>query len=564
MLSRTTALAISASLALVTSCGDDDASPTPDTGGPDRDAGAIDAGADDDAGPLDMGRPYDSGRHDSGPRDAGPPPPRTPLCDPEAPAPGPYPAPEAWPRNRGPGGPRATFTDAQLLESCAFLDGGELDVSDHHNLVTMYDGYLLMPWAPETGMGGLTFWDISDPCNPVVAGTGFSAEMRETHSIGFSQLGGRWAVVNHLHEWFMRDGAGIEFWDLSDTSNPRPVSRLGLEGGVYPDSYSRVTLSVFWQSPYVFVTGSDNGLYVVDAVDPRVPVPLLRYGFEPVLRAGQVQVVGNLLMVSPAEGPRTVLLDVSDPESPQPIPGGDFTVTDATGEPRDSYFSTMSGGYVYYARKESGGGVIVYDIHDPSNPTYAGDIRSDGNGGYVFVHEGVAFVGEGSFATAYDVSNLPDITEIARFHLTGDLDTITPIGNVVVLSVDADANPDQGSAIAPFRATPDSVPPVVTWAWPADGATVPITSRFGVTFSELVDVASAWDGSVRLYETGTDPDVTRVAGVVSTQETIVNFVPRCPLRPATGYTLEIPAGGIVDFTGNPIAEAFTATFTTTE
>ena len=88
-----------------------------------------------------------------------------------------------------------------------------------------------------------------------------------------------------------------------------------------------------------------------------------------------------------------------------------------------------------------------------------------------------------------------------------------------------------------------------------------IESALGVVpLSEFADVKSAWEGSVRLYETGTDPDATRVRGFVSAQENIVNFVPAAPLEPGRQYTLEIPAGGLSDFSGNAIAEPFAATY----
>jgi hypothetical protein len=276
-----------------------------------------------------------------------------------------------------------------------------------------------------------------------------------------------------------------------------------------------------------------------------------------------VQAIGNLLIVTAFEGSRTLLLDISDPAAPQPIAGGDFHSVDGTGTRREAYFTNAANGYVYYARKEDGGGVIVMDIHDPTAPVYAGDVASDGNGGYVFVKGDIAVTGESDFAAIYDISDLSDITEVARLDLVGDLDTAVPIGNVIVLSVDDDANDDQGSAIAPYATEPDAAAPRVTWVWPPDGSTMlPVTSRFGVTFDEMVDVRSAFAGSVRLYASGGDPDLTRVDGWVSAQENIVNFHPRCALAPDTEYVLEIPAGGVVDFNRNAVAEAFTATFRT--
>ncbi|MGM0556651.1 MAG: Ig-like domain-containing protein [Myxococcota bacterium] len=479
---------------------------------------------------------------------------------------GPYPEPDDWPQNHGPGGPTVSFSESDLYKNCATLDGGEND-QDHHNLVVMYDGYLVMPWAHEAGgllageVGGLTFFDISDPCNPEVAGTNESEFMRESHSIGFAHIDGRrWAVVNQSEG--LRTG-GIQFWDITDPTAPEPVSRVNVDGYLYPDAYARIVFSVFWQGEYVYAAGSENGIYVIDASDPANPSVAAQYNVEPVVQLGQVQVIGNLLTATTSEGSRTVLLDVSDPTRPQPIPGGDFQIRDEEGTPREAYFSNTTNGYIYYARKEGGGGLFIYDITDPTNPTKAGDYLSDGNGGYVFVKDDHAVTGESRFAVIYDISDLENISEVARLDLVGDLDTATPIGNVIVLSVDDDAVPNEASKVAPYLTEPDTTAPHVTWAWPNDGADdLPLTSRVGVTFNEMVDVKSAWRGSVRLYVDGEDPDETQVPGYINTQETIVNFTPKEPLEPNTTYRLEIPAGGIVDYNGNPVEESFTMTFTT--
>lgn len=476
---------------------------------------------------------------------------------------GPYPAPGDWGPNTGPGGPKRTFQPAELLQNCAYLDGGEADPDDHHNLVQMYDGYLVLPFAPEYGLsGGLAFFDISDPCAPVRVGVGAAAYMRETHSIGFASHGGRWAVTNSL-TWEPEVGGGIEFWDVRDPRAPVEGAVLNLPGHFYPDAYARPVLSVFWQAPYVYVAGADNGIYIVDATFPDAPVLVGQYPFQPTLRVGQVQVLGNVLIATAAEGARAVLLDVSDPARPQPIPGGDFMARDADGVVREAYFTTAANGRLYFARKDGGGGVIIYDIADPTRPTYVGSFASNGNGGYVFVKDDYAFVGEGSIARIYDIADPQAITIHAELHLAGDLDTITPIGNVVVLSVDDEAEPDRGSAIAPWQEAPDVQAPRVTWWYPAIGATgVPRTSRVGVGLSELVDVRSAFAGSVRLYPTGTDPAMTRINGFFSAQETLVNFWPYQPLAANTEYTLEIPAGGLADLDGNALADPFTLTFTT--
>jgi hypothetical protein len=514
------------------------------------------AAATPDAGPTDAGRR----RRDAG-TDAGPAP-RVDLCHPSEPL-GSFPAPDAWGANRGPGGPRVTFTAEQVYQTCAYLDGGELDTTDHHNLVSMFDGYLLMPWAPEWGGGGLTFWDFSDPCAPQVVGTGYSATMRESHSIGFSTFRGRWAVVDQLGQALAVGRAGLQIWDISEPTAPSAVADLELPETFYPDAYARVPLSVFWQVPYVYVGSADLGVHIVDAADPRRPRYVGNYRFDPILRVGQVQVIGNLLIATAAEGPGTVLLDVSDPENPEPIAGGEFLAADRTGTPREAYFTNFAAGFLYYARKSAGGGLIVYDVRDPTQPAFAGDIASDGNGGYVFMHEGLAFVGESNFAAIYDARDPANITEVTRLGLEGDLDTVTPIGHVAVLSVDDDAAPDQGSSVIPYQTEPDARPPVVGWTWPTDGATdLRTTSRLGVAFDEAVDARSAFEGSVRLYRADMEPDAGRVATIVSAQETLVNVHPRCSLEPNTEYVLEVMAGGVVDFNGNAVTETTRITFRT--
>jgi hypothetical protein len=499
--------------------------------------------------------------------------PRVSVCNPAADPPGPYPAANAFPPSHGPGLGTVDTTAHPIGTNCAFLDGGDMDVMDHHNLGVMYDGYFLLPWAPETGAGGLSFYDVSHPCAPTMVGVGTSHTMRETHAIGFSSYGGRFAVVDQMTAIF--HGGGIQFWDVSSVTAPRAIADLELPHFGYPDSYARPTLSVFWQGSYVFVGAADTGVHVVDAADPAHPAWVTTIAIDPVLRVGQVQAIGNLLVVTAAEGPRTALFDISDPEHPQPVPGGDFEAVDSTGEARDAYFTSATGGYVFYARKEGGGGLMVMDIHDPTRPVYAADRVSDGNGGYVFVHEGYAFVGESSVARIYDVRDLFDAdpervipAPIQELRVQGDLDFAVPFGQLVLLSVDENAMPDQASAIVPWTSAADTTPPVETWVWPPDtssplASTLPVTSRFGVTFSEMIMVESAWEGSVRLYRAdAASPDAGRVAGIVSAQEHIVSFVPLCPLEAGVEYVLEMPAGGLHDVSGNALGATITHRFHT--
>ena len=89
----------------------------------------------------------------------------------------------------------------------------------------------------------------------------------------------------------------------------------------------------------------------------------------------------------------------------------------------------------------------------------------------------------------------------------GDLDTATPIGNVVVLSCDDKAPVGQATGVVPLHAEPDTAGPVVNMVNPKDGETaLALTTRIGLTFNEFVDLSSLWAGSFIVRKAGTtDP-----------------------------------------------------------
>ena len=540
--------------ALLFACGDDD--PASDDAG--FDAG-VDAGTDAGASAVDMFVPPDYGPPPTGCALLGD---RTPV----EPSPDPAPAPDAFDPLAGPGGPATTFTAEQRLVACASLDGGDRD-RDHHNTVLMLDGYLWMPWAHEGGVGGLSVFELDDPCNPVPVVTVVEEAMRETHAAGVAAIDGRrYMVTTSL--------TGIMFWDVTDPTAPVMVHDMTLPGVTYPDSYARVVMSTFWQAPYVYVGSSDNGVFVVDASDPAAPELLAQYSPDPVFRVGGVHAIGTLLAVFPTEGTRTALLDISDPANPHPIGGGSYRLTDGTvdrwGRPAilASYFSHLNGDRAFYARHVIGGGLIVFDLSDLNAPTVAGSYRSDhqfANGGYVFVKGDQAFVGLSGIGEVVDISDVSNPTLIDRVEMTGDLDTMVPVGNVIVASVDDDAVPGEASNVYPWELEPDASGPRVNMVMPRDGSDrVAVSARFGVTFDEPIDQASVFVGSVHLLELDAagDPVGGPIPGTWSGQEGAVNFVPAGPLKPGTRYALRVPAGGVLDATGNPTEEAFEATFTT--
>ncbi len=465
--------------------------------------------------------------------------------------------PGAFPPAVGPGLGAVTFAESELLSLCGTMDFGDTD-ERHHNTGFFLDGYLVRPWAHERGRGGVAVLDMSDPCSPVIVANVLDEQIRETHATGYAALlSGRFIAVASI--------TGIQIWDVSDILAPRRVTDFTLPGVTYPDAYMRTVMSIAWQAPYLYVGASDNGVFVVDASDPTAPSLVMQLEPEPSFRVGNVHAVGNLLVVMGSENARVALYDISLPEAPRPFPGGSFLVAasfDSFGRPRISfnYFGMFSGGLSFHARNGTGSGLAIYDLHDPTAPTFVSAIDAPSSaGGYVFLHEGIAFVGLSNYGLLYDVRDPTAPRDVGRIDFPGDLDTITPFGNVVMASVDDDA---VGSATGmfPWRAAPDTRGPEVSWVSPADGAErQSLAARIGLTFDEFVAMESVWEGSLEVRRM---PSGERVAGVYSGQDGQVSFFPTEPLAPSTTYEVSVPIGGVEDVSGNPVTTAFRSTFTT--
>ena len=457
----------------------------------------------------------------------------------------------------GPGGPRTSFTEDQLFEVCGTMGFGDTD-QRHHNTGFFLDGYLVRPWAHERGVGGIAVLDMSDPCNPELVANVLDDQIRETHATGYAALpSGRFIAVASL--------TGIQIWEVTDITAPHRVIDFTLPGVTYPDAYMRTVMSIAWQAPYLYVGASDNGIFVVDASDPTAPSLVMQLAPEPAFRIGNVHAVGNLLIAMGSENARVALYDISLPDAPRPFPGGSFLVAasfDSFGRPRISfnYFGMFSGGLSFHARNGTGSGLAIYDLHDPTAPQFLSAIDAPSSaGGYVFLHQGTAFVGLSNYGLLYDVHDPTTPTEMGRIDFPGDLDTMTPFGNVVMVSVDDDA---EGSAtgIFPWQMAPDGRGPEVNWISPADGADrQSLAARIGLTFDEFVVMESVWEGSFVVREM---PSGVRVSGVYSGQDGQVNFFPDTPLRPSTTYEVSVPVGGVEDVSGNAVTTAFRSTFTT--
>lgn len=481
-------------------------------------------------------------------------------------APDPFPAPDAWGATTGPGLGSRTFAADALFTGCAALTGGPQDV-EHHNLSSFDDGYLIHPWAPEDGGGGISVYDFADPCAPVKVGEAYSPFMRESHSLAFGTVRGRRYLavdsINRAEGTSTPVTGGVGFWDITDASAPTWVGSVDVPGFYYPDAYVRVTLSTTWVGDVVYAPGGANGIYIIDATDPTAPTLHGTYQPDIPFIIGSLHAIGPLGIATSAGLSRVALLDLSDPWRPTLLPNGIFDAVDRDGARRTFYFSNVGDRYLFLARNARGGGPIIYDLDtldDAGLPQWRSDhVTTDGDGGYVALHERWLFQGDSHFGSVYDVADINAPVEIGRFALRGDLDTVTPLGNVAQISVDAGAEPGLASVIMPWRAEPDARGPAVGLSRPADDAVfVAPTAAIGLLFDEAVEPRSVFAGSVRLSTAAGEP----VAARFYTMDTVVNVVPDAPLAPDTTYLLTVPEGGVVDPSGNAVSTPFTARFST--
>jgi hypothetical protein len=107
---------------------------------------------------------------------------------------------------------------------------------------------------------------------------------------------------------------------IYDVTNPRAIQRLsytplpGIALGDYSGDWW-----LFWQAPYLYVAGVDQGLYVVDVRDPAAPALLAQVptgdlgGVSP----AQVFVLGNLAVVMESQSSAMATLDVAIPDQPR-------------------------------------------------------------------------------------------------------------------------------------------------------------------------------------------------------------------------------------------------------
>jgi hypothetical protein len=416
----------------------------------------------------------------------------------------------------------------------------------------MIHGYLVVGVDKGEDSTGLLMYDISNPRQPRLAGQKYDAEskrLREIQDFTFVTLEGRDYAAIPSH-------AGVEIWDFTDALAPRRVSALSIVNGGGAGIYNGV-IYTFWQPPYIYCGGQNNGFYVVNAsninslsVTRRVNnVDLNGY------LIGGVFALGNRLVVTTMQQGATggggfATYDISNPTNPQFL---DFF--NEPGANYGQYTSIFNGGKIF--GHGVGGYLQVYNVAQNGQITAANRSTSvSGRGGYGQVQDGFLHAGMSSEYVKYDVRGAtPQI--VGRYSVAGDNDWAFVLGNLVFVA--DDDGPASAAAIVPHQTAPDRTGPMVNGIWPADGAVnEPLTTRVGLSFSDNIEFSSATAQNLVFSRAG----AAALPGKISVQLGLVNFTPDQPLQTGVLYEVRLPAGGIKDWAGNGIAAEFVSRFST--
>ncbi|MGH7493435.1 MAG: Ig-like domain-containing protein [bacterium] len=454
----------------------------------------------------------------------------------------------------GPGLPKRRYPANQVFQVIGTINAASGAPRAHGN-VSMHKGYLVVIFSEdgEPAKGGFSFYDLSDPHHPGLVYRKEDAEtreLREAHGYGYSSSYGADLVA-------LQAAYGIQIWDWTDVTRPVRLSYLRLPG-IEDSNYSLGAWWVFWQAPYIYMGGSGNGIYIVDARNPRRPrlvdrgadqpnpIPISQTGG---FRLGPVFAVGNLLVASSMEDAGFVTFDISDPKNP-------VVIATQTQNMPPVYSILVNGDHILGV--DIFNNFTVFDIHDPTLFRYVNGISLDGRGGYVTFQDGFAHAGASSHYAKIDMRNN------AKYEVTGtasseiqdrDEDFATVLGNLVVISDDH----GNGSALVPHQVEPDTIGPSANMVVPRAGAVhQALTTRIGLTFTDAIDLRSVDSSTFIVRPHGG----AALPGKYSAQTGIVNFAPEAQLQPNTVYEIVLPKGGMRDLSDNAMPQTFSSLFST--
>lgn len=421
------------------------------------------------------------------------------------------------------------------------------------NTVLMLRKYMIVMGSNDSGVpnGPLHIFDVQDPRKPKLLKRYTSpatAKLRELHAMPVAVLDGHDYLV-------MPTTTGVQFFDFTDPMNPSDAGNLVLEG-VNGGDYDNAAWMLSWAWPYVYVGGTGNGIYIVDAHDPQKPklVTRIQTGELGGFRIGPVYSAGNYIVATGMDGVPTKVsvLDAGDPKAPFLLANGQA--------PSPMYSAVVIGDHIYGTGE---GGQYSFMKWSPDAIEVIGTKVKMGadKGGYCTYQDSFIFCGQSSEGfRKIDVSDEKNFHEVALVDIpdeaTADTDFATVLGNLVYLGNDHGT----GAALFAHQMAPDTNPPKLLAGYPHDGDLhQPLTTRITLFFSDEIDLDSVTPEHVIVRPV----NGTAIDGVLSHSSfNAVSFGAKADLKPDTTYEVVVVQGGLTDLAKNPIAEQTVLRFST--
>lgn len=419
----------------------------------------------------------------------------------------------------------------------------------HLNQPSVYNGYVIF-----AGNAVHEVWDIANPYTPVKKATfqsNFRSGEAESHQVTYARKPDGTAYMATI------SGRGVDFWNVTNTIAPTLVGEIQLPNINYGDVTGGIW-GVCWHGNYLYAGATTYGLYVIDVSNPAAPVhvatvPRASLGNVP---AGPLFAIGSTLVITTPKTFRGVAtVDISNPLQPRLLD----SVIPSSGS---SYIGGFYNGFATLITP-----FRAYDVStDPANITLLGS-TSTPSGEYVSFANHKMFFGGLRGGThgiyKYDITNPAAPVLEGRFvgrDTRWDDQFSCPIGNLIAVADDQLVdNHYVGGLMVVHDTQPDTTGPSVLKVFPQNESSgQPLSGCVSVSLSEWPELATVDPSSFIVRPVGG----AALAGIWSTTSTVLSFGPDEPLQPLTQYEIVLPASGIRDLVGNPIAAEFRSTFRT--
>jgi prepilin-type N-terminal cleavage/methylation domain-containing protein len=262
-----------------------------------------------------------------------------------------------------------------VTDSAHPIHKGKIKSGDNGAMLDYITGvYVSGSYAYVVGYNGLQIINVSDPANPVPAGTVLSTV---DSSLAFSQfvhVAGNYAYITS--QGTNSSENALIVIDVTDKANPHLVGKItNLQDSLLNNPFG---LQVAGNYAYVACYGS-QAIDVIDISNKTNPqhVASVANGVGgAVLTAPQnIRISGNYAYVINGSGYYLEIIDISNPLSP--VHKGKFTNSILYG----TSDVAVVGNYAYVVNSNSDAGLEIVDVTDPGNPVHKASLSNSSTSG---------------------------------------------------------------------------------------------------------------------------------------------------------------------------------------